>query len=132
MSTILPDGLPRPAGVIARDLSALRYSNRATMALAERRGTRCLYPLIEPAAIDALKGIRAPAILLTWHIGPALALGAALASAEVPALGIRKVAMLRPGGTVDVAATTGGPEARAHAFARALARLRAGARRRGG
>ena len=126
VSTILPEGLPRPAGVIARDLSALRYKNRATVALAVRRGTRCLYPLIEPASIDALKGIQAPAILLTWHIGPAVALGAALARAEVPALAIRKAATVRPGGLVDVAATTGAPEAKAHAFARALARLKAG------
>jgi hypothetical protein len=126
VSTILPQRLPRPAGAIARDISALRYQNRATVVLAVRRGTRCLYPLIEPAAIDALKGIRPPAILLAWHVGPAMALGAALACAEVPALGIRKKAIVRPGGPVDVVATTGAPEAAARAFARALARLKAG------
>jgi hypothetical protein len=126
VSTILPEGLPRPAGAIARDLSALRYQNRAAVVLAARRGTRCLYPLIEPAAIEALKGIRPPAILLAWHVGAAMALGAALACAEVPALGMRKNASVGPGGPVDVAAITGARETRSRAFARALARLKAG------
>jgi lauroyl/myristoyl acyltransferase len=113
----------------AREISALRYRNRALTAIVARRGLHALTPLADPAGTECLEVFRRPrrpTILLTWHLGPIFGLGAALAYRNIPVLAIRAGPFYEPVGRMDLAFTQGGPVARARAVGQALKSLEEG------
>ena len=110
---------------IAREISALRYRNRATLALVSRHGAGALDPLLERDATDALQEVRGPVVVLWWHVGPAYGLSAAIARAGLPVLSLRRARAHQPEPGIEVAAV-GDSQGRALAFARAVVRVRGG------
>jgi lauroyl/myristoyl acyltransferase len=119
----------RHPGAVARRIAALRYRNRAMVALVGRRGLGVLSPLVEDAAVRAIEAVAnrgRPTILLGWHLGAACGLAAALTSAQARVLAIRRDALYVPAGGLDLTFMEGDAAARARAVRQALQRLKAG------
>ena len=113
----------------AREISALRYTNRALLALVGRGGLQAMAPLIDPVGTERLESFRRPSqptILVTWHVGPIFGLGAALAYHNIPVLAIREGAFYEPTAEMELAFTRGGPNARARTVGQALRNLNRG------
>ncbi len=111
---------------IARRMVALRYQNRALVPIVRRGGPSVLRSLFEAETHAALQRIKGPAIVATWHSGPAFGLGAALVRAGMPAFALRRTMPHAGVQSLAYGLTNGSTEARAHTFARALAHLRQG------
>jgi lauroyl/myristoyl acyltransferase len=113
----------------AREISALRYTNRALLALVRRRGLQTLAPLVNPAGARNLEVLRhpdRPTILITWHVGVIFGLAAALTQRNIPVLVVREGSFYEPIGRMEFAFTRGGPSARARTFGHALRQLQKG------
>jgi len=111
---------------IASSMMALRYQNRALVPIVGNRGCAILNPLLEAGTTTALQRIQGPAVIATWHSGPAFGLGAALIRAGMPAFALRKEMPYARVTPLEYGLTHGTSEARAHTFARALSHLRQG------
>lgn len=87
-----PDLPPARLGQVARRITAREMRNRALERLAERDGFDRVLPLVREDGLREILGRSArkqPVILGTFHLGPLVAISAALAKLEVPALLIR-------------------------------------------
>jgi hypothetical protein len=113
---------------IARDISGLRYQNRALVSVVQQRGIAVLERFVDPASVAGLARFREgpPVIFVTWHLGPAFALGGAFKRVGLRVFVVRRAVGYRTTAHLDVATTAGGPDARAAVFRQALARVRDG------
>src|SRR5690606_31464191 len=114
---------------VAREMTVLRYRNRALCAIVERRGLSPLVPLAEDAAVDRLRTAwqaPRPAIFLTWHAGPIFGLAALLARGAMSALIVRASAFYAGTSGFEFAFTDVGLAGRTTALLRATNRLRDG------
>ncbi|MBL8139959.1 MAG: hypothetical protein JNM38_02520 [Acidobacteria bacterium] len=77
---LFPDIGPTEAARIARDAAALRFKNRAAIALLQRRGLDALAQLADPPApaVARLDMIRGGAVLIAFHLGAQFGVGATL------------------------------------------------------
>jgi lauroyl/myristoyl acyltransferase len=101
---------------IARHVAALRFKNRAAIAMVERVGVEALARLIRDAHIEGLDGFdgeKRSGILLAWHVGAMFGVRAALHRAGVATLTLRDL---------PIQSTA----ARASALKRAVDHVRAG------
>lgn len=107
---------PRLLARIGRDIAALRFKNRAAIAMVHRAGVEHLARLVRSPGTVRLGQIHAgkrPALLLAWHVGAMFGVRAALQRANVPALTLRNLPLEST-------------NARAGALKRAVDHLRAG------
>lgn len=125
---IFPDRSTRDLRRIAREISALRYQNRVLVARAAKGGIPELSGLFVASDLAALETLRAqgPAILLTWHVGPAFALSHALSGLRFPLLALRRTENVPALPGLELMSTDGDSDARAAALAGAVARVRNG------
>jgi hypothetical protein len=113
---------------VGSDISALRYQNRALVSLVQQRGIRILETFIDPGSLDGLAQFRTgpPVVLVTWHLGPAFALGGAFTRVGLRVLIVRRAIGYHTTPNLDVAIAGGGCDARAAVFRQAVARVREG------
>jgi lauroyl/myristoyl acyltransferase len=114
---------------IASEMSVRRFRSRALMALIRRNGPEVGIPLLEPGGapgLEALRDRRAPAILVSWHVGPPSGIGATLARLGIPALGVMRRTPYQRVGTCEIANTSGGPTQRTAALWRAVQQVKDG------
>jgi hypothetical protein len=127
VAALFADASAADAARMARAMSGARYQNRALVEIAGRRGPALLQPLVDPASVEGLRPfLRAPAILVGWHVGPPFALIGAFEAIGLPVLLLRRASRFGSTPGLDAAALDGGPRERSAAFRRAVARLRAG------
>lgn len=112
---------------VAREISALRFKNRALISLVGRHGLVPLARRVRRSPDDALVCFREPArptVLISWHLGVLFGAAAVLIRERIPALMIRQSPFYDPVPPVELAFTTHVPEARAATMWRAMTRLR--------
>ncbi|MGE0702652.1 MAG: hypothetical protein AB7P22_01810, partial [Vicinamibacterales bacterium] len=99
---------------IARSMVSLRYQNRALVPIVGRGGPAVLNGLFEAGTFEALQRIQGPAIIATWHSGPAYGLGAGLVRAGMPAFALRRTMPHAGVQSLEYGLTRGTTEDRAH------------------
>jgi hypothetical protein len=112
----------REAAALARRIAAQEAMHRVLAGAIRRHGAiDFLQPLV---TLDpSLTSIRAPAILVTFHLGAIQALGAALERMPVPVVAFRDGRLYEPAGSLTIETTQGGELHRALTFHRALGHL---------
>lgn len=113
----------------ARQMSKLRYQNRALIAMVARRGIDPIIAITDPSAAARFERVRdpsSPTILVGWHVGPIFGLTGFLSQHKVPMLVIRASAHYEARGSMEFAFTAGGMQQRTTAVLRAVRRLKSG------
>jgi hypothetical protein len=116
---------------IARQMSELRYQNRALISLVARQGIDPIIAITDPSAAarpDSMLGPSTAAILVGWHVGPIFGLTGFLSQQSVPLLVIRTSGHYAARGSMTFAFTSGGMAQRKTAVQRAIRHLKQGGR----
>jgi hypothetical protein len=113
--------LPRGS---AAGIAALAERNEVLVRCVRRSGIEPIRPLV--SVPDALRDLRGPCILGTFHVGALHAVGVALEAIGRPVLAFRDGLLYTPRPPVEVQTTAGDEQQRAAAFVRALESLRRG------
>lgn len=130
VARLLPGASPRLCANAARQVAANHLRNHALIALVRRHGLESLAPwtVWHSRGEEILEGGRSrrPAVLVTWHVGAALGVGAALHHLGASVLFLRDGPFYPATPLVQVLTTRGSIEHRAVVMRRALQWLRAG------
>ena len=113
----------------ARQMSELRYQNRALFAMVARHDIDSVIALTDPSAVAQFERFRnpsSPTILVGWHVGPIFGLTGFLSHQKLPVLALRASGHYAARGSMEFAFTSGGMEQRTTAVRRAVRHLKNG------
>jgi lauroyl/myristoyl acyltransferase len=130
IARLMPEASPELCTVSARQIAANLFRNRALIAVIRRHGpeSAARWTVWQGGADEIRERGRTgrPAVLVTWHVGAAVGIGAALQGLGARVLFIRQGPFFPSTSTVEVMSNAGSTEERALVLRRALSWLHDG------